>query len=827
MACFFKMMVAHLHSWINEKPLWQAQSSSAATTTNLHANNAMQTHDGDLTPYVPMNTLGKSPDVDISKFLERKVKIFEGTWNVSNPFTTNFRPWTLLFRDDRFRDKIHNYALLKGKLMLTFYINGAPQHAGMLLASFSYLGSTNEIVQIGGDRQIVTRSQRPHVYLNASTSKSGCICVPFFFPTPYIPCLESEDPAPRYLGQVFIDSIGSLLQLNGGTDSISITVFAQLVDPVLAAPTPQLWVAESDEYEGNGPVSGPASAVADMAGMLESVPAIAPYAIATRMAASTISYVAKLFGYSRPAVIDPVIRVKNHPVSSLALTDDHDTCQKLTVTSKAELSIDPRLAEMEPDDTLSFKYLTQKESYLGFLTWSPSDTSNDWIGTLQVNPMSERIIGTSPKTIIPTMLSFVSRPMQRWSGTIRVRIQVVATQFHRGRFALIYIPNPWLSLGLEFFNVTFNTIIDLAEGRDFTFDINWQNQAAYLPIDTGRDANGLLPGLHNVDRGSNGVLLFQVVNKLAVPDSVTPVRFLVSISAGDNFELANPTGRGLQVSRFVAQSAPWQAQSSVEITPTDENSPEGTSPFVLTTNVDTDMEQKALNYFGETILSGRQLIKRYNYVRTVLFEGYTPSNTTIFVMPLLPMPPDIGYDPNGPDTDSLNTPYCYGSTTYHGYYRRAFAAWKGALRWKIVPISGIKHMSVSRRVGSAVSNTFRPTITTALTNFDSSSNAAYVGAFGFDGSGAGTAITQNRTMDALEFEVPFTSEYKFSATTSFSATNTTSNLYPGGTPVHLRIVTEPGAPIVAFELYAAAGEDFQVIGCIGAPVSYLYDAPTT
>jgi hypothetical protein len=310
--------------------------------------------------------------------------------------------------------------------------------------------------------------------------------VPFFFPATFI---ASSAPliGRDLLGKVYIDSFFALQQLSSGTDSLNISVFAQLIDVVLAGPTVSLFAqsgsfeAESDEYQQDGPVSGPASAVARMAGLASSVPVIGPYAIATQMMASGVASMAKLFGYSRPVIINPLVRVRNNPLGSLALTDDPETVQKLTMTSKAELSIDPRLAEIEPYDTMSLKYLCQKESYLGSLTWNPNVVPQTYFGHMQVNPMGQVTtnVGPSGLRIIPTSLSYATRPFKYWSGTIRIRIQVIASQFHRGRFAIVYSPRVSPVGQSDIFNTSYNMIVDLSEGRDFTFDVNWQQPHAY------------------------------------------------------------------------------------------------------------------------------------------------------------------------------------------------------------------------------------------------------------------------------------------------------------------------------------------------------------
>jgi hypothetical protein len=137
------------------------------------------------------------------------------------------------------------------------------------------------------------------------------------------------------------------------------------------------------------------------------------------------------------------------------------------MTGKAELSIDPRICELDATDELSLDYIAQKESYLFQFTWDVTDIVDDVLMALDVDPMAERRTSVAGGyRIIPTALSFASRPFSAWSGTLKYRFQVIASQYHRGRIAIIYDPTGPLTG--DPYNTTFNTIIDLPEGRDFT-----------------------------------------------------------------------------------------------------------------------------------------------------------------------------------------------------------------------------------------------------------------------------------------------------------------------------------------------------------------------
>eukprot|EP01084_Bolivina_argentea_P113537 202308_1 len=103
------------------------------------------------------------------------------------------------------------------------------------------------------------------------------------------------------------------------------------------------WESQADEYAPNGIISSTSTTVARVAGLLTSAPSIGPYALATQMAASTVSNIARLFGYSRPPVLTDINSYKQMNLGNLANTNVSDAVMKLSLDAKQELSVDPRI----------------------------------------------------------------------------------------------------------------------------------------------------------------------------------------------------------------------------------------------------------------------------------------------------------------------------------------------------------------------------------------------------------------------------------------------------------------------------------------------------
>jgi hypothetical protein len=807
---------------------------------------------------------GVSADADISSFLTRRVKIATYQWAVGAHLGQTFDPWALYLINPAVKNKLQNYQLLKANLKLTFLINGTPFHKGMAFASYSYLKVANETVVIGGDLQLVTRSQRPHVYLNPSTNKGGCICIPFFVPTNFL-SLTDATIGSSDIGSVSLDSFQALQQINAGTDTVTITVFAELENVKLTAPTMKAVAlsgsstesfdifrievqSSKDEYkEKDGVISGPASAIANAAGALSMVPGIRPYAMATQIGANAIGSIARLFGFSKPIQLADTTRMYNTPFANLASTEGADMSQKLTLTGKQEITIDPRTVDLPDSDCLAILPFAQRETYITKFNWGIADPVDTTLFAMDVDPMAERRSGLSLGTrITPTSLSFLTRPFAEWSGSLKYRFQVIASQYHRGRIAIVYDPTGPVSG--DPYNVTYNTIIDLAEGRDFTVEFKWQRDRAYLSVDTDDTRTfwtEVAPATRTANTlHSNGIFYLIVVNELVVPDATTDVEVLVSISAGDDFELVNPIGGALEVSPFTpvepasgssledfSRIFSLETQSSVDVVPTGENTPEGEINQVdVTTGVLSDDSEKPLVFYGEKITSIRQLLKRYCHFR--LMSQQTSGTTRVLDKYLLrQMPGMLGYDPNGVDVTGAGVPYCYVNNNYINYYKQCFAGWRGSIRWKFLPVSNCEYVYIDRATGAgqraAVVN-YRRTATYPIIANQGTAVTAFAGVSAHRASGAGCAVTPCRTMNALEIEVPYHLPIRFSKTYGEYLpvnTNTLTNGYPGGDSFHFAGASTVNNSQVLFDTYVAGGEDLTFFGFVGAPTLFSASVP--
>jgi hypothetical protein len=827
-------------------------------------------------------------DVPLGDFFSRPVMIYTDDWTPGMEFTADINPWNDFFTDDRVAARLANYRLLQAKLHVKFLINGNAFFYGRLLASYQPLYDADNFgkTTAGGQPDIVLQSQRPHVFLDPTTSTGGQLDLPFYWYKNAIDIVSGSDLLS--IGQIKIRTLNILKHANGATDKISISVFAWASDVKLSVPTEAVnpfltaRAAEnalqrpngaSDEY-GTGPISRPASALAVIAQSLAKVPWLQPYATATTLAASAVSGMASVFGYSRPAILETKV-FKRVSKGNFANSNVDDDVNRLTLDCKQELSIDSRIDGMAGQDELELKHIWSRESYLTSFNWPRVASQGNLLWNMVLDPsaMFQTSGSGDNSQHYLTAMAFACAPFTFWRGSFKVRFQVVASKYHRGRLRIVY--DPFETSLLPNYNTAYTALLDITEETDFTMNVGWGQSTTWRRL--GNYATGSLNysttpmGYDSINSlVGNGTLAIYVVNELAVPDSTidNDISINVYVSAGDDFEVAVPNGDVIHRFRFdIPQNvSPYPVAIAEEIDPLEDDFddrfdqlPNGATedggvqagldeldPSPVTTIAGTTSPEDCMKlvHFGETYKSFRPLLKRYMLHEISSLPAATPGSAatnTWHTRYRTAMPFECGACnvfgdlitavPQEHVGAPYNVWYAMARTTLLRYVSSAYVGWKGSIRYA-VDTGGMS------RGGSAVS-------TNENLNKLSAHNRPFTGVYNtiLDMDEAyptpETVYTNSRTLNGLNgffqqptednkilsFEVPFYSQNRFCLSrtkTLFSNVTGTTGLAITGSPSYvLTIAPRSNSNSGYYESYAAAGEDFTCSFFIGAPPLHL------
>jgi len=803
---------------------------------------------------------GDGPNASLGDFFGRAVEIANFDWGTNVSFFESFNPWQLFFTNPRVANRLANYYSLRCDLKLKFLLNGNGFYYGRQMVSYLPLPAADSltIARAFFKQDLVQASQRPHIFLDPTTSMGGEMTLPFFF---YKNGVSVPDSEFNELGRIDMFEMAPLNHANGATGTVRITVLAWAENVVLSMPTqatalltPQSGMSmktsktmskksrgdrsTGDEY-GSGPVSYPATIVAKAAGALTQIPVIGPYARASQMAAGTMADVAKLFGYSRPASVEAIKPYVPQYAGNVASCNMIDTSVKLTTDAKQEVTIDPRTFGLISSDEMSISSVASRESYITQTEWKVSDSPGTILFNSLVTPcMWDTVYNGTNNEHHVTASCFATMPFDNWRGTMEYRFQIVTSNFHKGRLALHWDP---YKVDPDELNVTYSRIIDIGEEKDFVVRVKWGQLYPYCTALSL--ANDSVPFINrgtlfqptlNTSR-QNGFLCLRVLNELTVPNSTVfnDVSINVFCKACDDFEVADPTSVNFEPFSFfpAPQGLVLQTQSGESpLTCSDLDCTEEPSK-PMSTKVDfevggsTGEGDLADICYGEVIPSFRLMLKRYNFhtmwgPNEASFTGTLSRRNNHF-------PYMRGFAPNGVNV-AAGANYNVCKMTLLNFISSAYTARRGGIRWKHMlvaygaaaptadyPMGVLRSERVSGELGT-YEITADPWLGTAPIDTLQRVNVAQ-----WSNGHAGMHMTPPQLNPVLEVEYPHHSNLRFYPAKNENTTRSNSYGEFHKVSAVVRVNNKPGnAGGTHIYDFVAAGEDFSLHFFTGCPILY-------
>ena len=481
----------------------------------------------------------------IQTFLERQVLIKTYQWQIGTTLFEEFDPWSLFFENKRVINRLINFKLLRAKLHVKFLINGNAFYYGRAIASYTplHLHDQRTRMRLGVQEDFVEASQRPHIYLDPTTSTGGELVLPYFHPRN---ALEIPKRQWQEMGLITLADLNPLAITTDNTEPISISVMAFATDVDISVPTsvvPFVFENQSDEYSA-GVVSRPATFIASMASALNSFPVIGPFMRATELAASATAGIAQLFGYSKPLAqtLDCYINTGNR---FMATSSPSSQAAPLSVDPKKEVTIDPRTVGLDPCDSLAIVPIATRESYITTFGWSQTNTVNDLLWNTHIEPnMFREVTIDSANEVHMTPSCLTTSVFEFWRGSMEFRFQIVASKYHKGRLRFVWDPE---YQSTSEYNVNYQQIVDISDCTDHVFKVGWGASTLYLPCEHMATNQIPFSTLPLTQARGNGTLSVFVLNDLTAPtDVLAPIEINVFPRMCDDFELICPTNKPLQ-----------------------------------------------------------------------------------------------------------------------------------------------------------------------------------------------------------------------------------------------------------------------------------------
>lgn len=514
---------------------------------------------------------GATPMYSPGNYLSRPIKLFSEKWAVNGSYIKNVDVYNdLCFSNVEYRKRLQTYAYFRGKVKARIVINGSPFWYGRIIAAFVPFTNSNAALTDASQNQSRLNtylSQLPHVFVDPNSSNSVELEVQPYMVRNWLRLniANTDGGAGDFdnLPHLFISSINNLSNANAAsTGSVEISVFAWFEDPEVSVPTqvflgappsnlvnqgakklksmvPKEDTEEKASMNSKPVISSVASTISTGLGAMSSLPVIGPFMKAGAVASGAVSSIAKMFGFSRPMQLADTHRFFPEAINNLSSTSGVFTGYKMSVDPHQGVTVDPRVAMLDGTDELSIQHIASKSSYIHSFPVNENTTA---IGSFMVTPLLSNIVDSVEQF---SSCAFAAFPFTYWRGTVRIKFQVVASSFHRGRVGIYYDPvaDSAAIFGDAAIHTHMNLVVDLEELDEMELDIPWLSAFPYLKCtkDVGDPAYQtpvrIINGTSRIRASNdenNGVIKMFMINELVSnTEPVTPIQINMFVSCPD------------------------------------------------------------------------------------------------------------------------------------------------------------------------------------------------------------------------------------------------------------------------------------------------------
>lgn len=463
---------------------------------------------------------------------------------------------------------------LSGAYGITFTMNFRLQvaatafHQGLLALSNQYGWGSTQSANFTRGGNSASATNIPHVRLDLTETTMVELKVPFLYHNDFFPVEDNFGIDTQYYSYVSLNTILSSISVAGlspatyelyvyfsdiklfGADNAAVTSIALQSGGVVKK--------ELKESKLLSNSLGGAAKVASFVG--RNIPSLAALAGPTAWALDTAAGIAKYFGYSRPMLQDPPMRVIRMPYSGETNVDVAMAGYTLGTQQSNTLAISPNFGASNVDE-MTFDFIKKQWSQICVGTVTSSNTHNQAIYATPVSlscfwfrapaaatycnwtypANSASLLSQSGNAFLPSSLMNLGSFFRQWRGGIRFRFTFAKTKFHGGRYMVSYNPR----MGKTDFRATFggaiqgpenvaglvqpygySMIIDLKDGNVFEFSVPYMMEVPWCSFES--DVGGLS---------------MVCIDPLQSSSSVTPtVPFMVEVCAEDDFEVNDYSG---------------------------------------------------------------------------------------------------------------------------------------------------------------------------------------------------------------------------------------------------------------------------------------------
>lgn len=633
-----------------------------------------------LSSYVPSSLRVPQSDLqDLKAYFERPRLMARG----SLPFGTRSPNFTKAFSTvSSFVDVFPQWTQrLSGVYGITFSMDFRLQvaatafHQGVITMAWQYATNGALVNSATYNRLLSSASvtNLPHVRLDLAESTMVELKIPFLYTHEFFPVTESSNFFTYPYGVFGLNTILPLISTSGITTP-TYEIYLSLSDVQLygadnASSTSivlQSGVIQK-EIKTNHLLSKGLSATAKISRFVGThIPSLSAVAGPVAWAADTAAGVARFFGYSRPMIQDPPLKVLNGVGAVESNVDVPMAGSVLGLMQSNTLAVSPEFGGTNIDE-MSLNFVLTQWSQINVAYVDTTDIHGKVIYASATTPSSfwfrqpanapycnkrfpvssNDLVSNSGNVFLPSSVMYFSSLFRLWRGGFKFRFTFAKTKLHGGRYMVSFNPRassattpvdtpntiegPENAVGLVQ-PYGYSMIIDLKDGNVFEFDVPYVSEVLYSSFNS-----------------SSGSISLVCIDPLIATSTVTSsVPVLVEVKASDDYELADFAGNYLlpQASALIYQ------QSGVK----------------------TTTKEPAQQTIGEKITSLKQLIQSPWWAETTIAAGATANTYLCPWYTWIPAAPFNASNQTAPNIANLDTS---GAGSVAGAVSKCFVFAKG------------------------------------------------------------------------------------------------------------------------------------------------------
>jgi hypothetical protein len=480
-------------------------------------------------------------------FAEHKVELAYQVWNAALTYGTIQLDivdafFNTIVAATPLGKKFANLRLFYCDIKITVVVQGAPFVAGKLVYAFDPRPTNPDLTAVASSSIAAPQKVRslllPHIDIDPSENKVYELILP-------CSTIWGLYDRTRSFGSynAYYTVVNPLISGTATAPTVAITTYMSLTNLTMAVPTLSSKSLSSKEQGKYSSFFRQASTVADAVAKVP-IPGLPEAATLFSNLSSSAANALAWFGFAKPLVQERTYVALTNTANNLTLVDNKDAAINLALRTTNSLGIDSSSCPLLSKEDQEISVLAAKPGLVAQIAVAPADAAGAAVGSLYVHPATCYLtdapaIGSGYEL---TPIAYVTRPFRYWRGTMKVKLEVVASVFHRLTLCVAYYPDA--TAAVDTFANAVQTLrcwnLQVSGRTEHELEIPWsQPQAFALNKKIGR-AWPWTPSFYGLNNVANGFLTFYVVNPLQSNGSTDLVRINVYFSS-DDLVIASPT----------------------------------------------------------------------------------------------------------------------------------------------------------------------------------------------------------------------------------------------------------------------------------------------